>query len=578
MKTKFHLLIVCGLIALFSCNHTHTSPYDAELVHADSLTYSNKKAMLEILQSIDASRLKGNANRAYYALLLSEAQYRNGVEVKNDSLINVAVSYYSKSDKQELAVRSLIYASCIYKELGDLELSTSTIQKADERANEVTDKRLLYMLYYHWGMIMQEEKPFDKSIEYFSKAKQYAEELNNTVFVIHALREIGFSHMLNFEYKAGESCIKKALLLAEKLHNNELSTQLNLYLARIAETKGAYEEALKYANEAYRNMLSSNLNLTKQIYPMKGYIFLSLNELDSAKVYIQKTPGTSLYDKAVHQEQLSQLSEKEGNLKAALQHSRNYAELVDSIREFETDKKVMRLQQLYDYSKIEAERDGLKIASQRQQIYILVLALAIVIAVGVSYIMISSIRRRYRERQLALERIDHDTKRQLSDKIKELRQLEEKAAAQMQTNATEKESLHKEILGLRQQLIGHQEIVKKIEDWKRLSSAQKLRNKTPLSDGDSAELVKAVDLCYPGFSDRLHQRHPGLENADIVMCCLLKLGVTNSDLSLLFNISDNTLRKRKHRLKKEKMGIDDKQFKTLEDYLNSPLFSPEATE
>ncbi len=168
MKFKFYIPIICGIIALqVSCNHTQPS-YDADLVRADSLTYSDKKAMLEILQSIDASRLKGEANKAYYALLFSEAQYRNRVEIKNDSLINVAVNYYSKSDKQELAVRSLISASCIYRELGDLDLSASYIQKAADRAAKTADKHLLYMLYFNWGMIMQEEKPFDKSIEYAS--------------------------------------------------------------------------------------------------------------------------------------------------------------------------------------------------------------------------------------------------------------------------------------------------------------------------------------------------------------------------------------------------------------------------
>ncbi len=578
MKTKIHILITFGIIALLtSCNQTLPSSYDADLVRADSLKYTNRQKGLEILESIDAARLKGERNRAYYALLLSEAQCRNGVEIKNDSLINVAVNYYSKSNEQELAVRSLIYASCIYRGLGDLDLSISTIQKAADRVDEVKDKRLLYMLYYQWGIILQEEKPFDKSIEYFSKAKQYAEELNDTAFVIHALREIGYSYLYKSDYKTGQRYLQESLQLANKIHNAILIAPLNLFLAQTENTIGNYKAALNYANNAQKYILV--LDEPDRLYCLKGNIFLNINELDSAEYYIHRGENNNLiYARAITQKQLSQLCEKRGNLKEALRHARNYAELVDSIRELQTDKKVMRLQQRYDYSKIEAERDRLEIASQRQQIYILVLALAIVIAVGVSYIMISGIRRRYRERQLALERIDHDTKRQLSDKTKELQQLEEKAAAQMQTNAAEKESLHKEILGLRQQLIGHQEIVKKIEDWKRLSSAQKLRNKTPLSDGDSAELVKAVDLCYPGFSDRLRQRHPGLENADIVMCCLLKLGVTNSDLSLLFNISDNTLRKRKHRLKKEKMGVDDKQFKTLEDYLNSPLFTPKATE
>ena len=49
---------------------------DKRLVLADTLMWTNPDSSLAILEKIDSKSLKGKENQAYYALLLTQAQFR----------------------------------------------------------------------------------------------------------------------------------------------------------------------------------------------------------------------------------------------------------------------------------------------------------------------------------------------------------------------------------------------------------------------------------------------------------------------------------------------------------------------
>ncbi|MBO4723447.1 MAG: tetratricopeptide repeat protein, partial [Muribaculaceae bacterium] len=68
---------------------------DKRLVLADTLMWTNPDSSLAILEKIDSKSLKGKENQAYYALLLTQAQFRCNIPLTSDTLISKAVDYYS---------------------------------------------------------------------------------------------------------------------------------------------------------------------------------------------------------------------------------------------------------------------------------------------------------------------------------------------------------------------------------------------------------------------------------------------------------------------------------------------------
>ncbi len=61
--------------------------------------------------------------------------------------------------------------------------------------------------------------------------------------------------------------------------------------------------------------------------------------------------------------------------------------------------------------------------------------------------------------------------------------------------------------------------------------------------------MNAINLAYDQFALRLKLRYPELKEKDIRLCCLFKLGLNSSEISIRMNLSNIAVRVRKSRLK-----------------------------
>ena len=98
---------------------THDDP---RLVAIDSLLATAPDSALLRLGTIEASSLEHEGDRAYHALLLTQARYRCYITATSDSDINQALAYYQRhsSDREKLT-RAYIYKGAVAEELGDPE-------------------------------------------------------------------------------------------------------------------------------------------------------------------------------------------------------------------------------------------------------------------------------------------------------------------------------------------------------------------------------------------------------------------------------------------------------------------------
>ena len=86
---------------------------------------------LQVLSAIDGATLRDASDQAYYALLLTQAQYRCYVDIESDSTINVALDYYKRHDgEQEKLTRCYIYKGAVTEVLGDPETAMTYYKQA----------------------------------------------------------------------------------------------------------------------------------------------------------------------------------------------------------------------------------------------------------------------------------------------------------------------------------------------------------------------------------------------------------------------------------------------------------------
>ena len=103
------LLASCILAAC-----TRSSP-NIQLVQADSLIQKFPDSALHFLQGIQPKGLHLAADRAYYALLLTQVKDKNFIHQTEDSLIRIAVQYYDSTKNTAMQARAHYYLGCIWR-------------------------------------------------------------------------------------------------------------------------------------------------------------------------------------------------------------------------------------------------------------------------------------------------------------------------------------------------------------------------------------------------------------------------------------------------------------------------------
>ena len=521
----------------------HTEAVDYRLVEADSLMASEPEKSLEILDGIDGGGL-GKKERAYYALLLSQARYRNNIKATDDSLITEAVKYYETAGDSRNLAYAYLYAGCIAGELGDNEKDLSLTQKAAEAAEGIDDYWLLTYLYYHWGGLLAGNKPYEMAAYYFEESKKYAELAGNSRYVSNNWNELSGIELLLRNFKKAEAFADSAIAVANAAGlKSRLPVNYRL-LALILRFEKNYDKALQSINKALEYEEYDPNSYAS--YARKGEILLYINCIDSAEFYIKRSKDNdSYYSRADYENLMSELEEKRGDYRQSLIHSRNYARLLDTIKMEEDSSRITAMQRRYDYARVERDRNELELESQRKTIVILLMAFAAACCAVVMTIYISQRRKRNSQRLLAKERLLAQANAEIADKTTQL-------VAERQ---------QKSEIGQRLQQVS--EVMRKINALKSKDGGKAVK----LSREDIYDLALILNQTNDNFAERLRKKHPDLSDNDYGLCLMTKLGISNKGMSLLLDTTEAAVRKRKSRLKNDRLQADG--FETLEEYVES---------
>lgn len=138
MKSVFLVISVLAALitALSGCTESETS---RSLDRAEAVMEEHPDSALDILGAIPSADVNSSADRALHALLLTQAQIKNGHIVDNDSLINIAVRHYSDRDDSPRLMKSLFYKAQVEYNRGDMAAAIVPAIRARELATEFND-------------------------------------------------------------------------------------------------------------------------------------------------------------------------------------------------------------------------------------------------------------------------------------------------------------------------------------------------------------------------------------------------------------------------------------------------------
>ena len=111
------------------------------LVELDSLIAAAPDSAAALLAAVPADSLPTAGDRAYHALLLTQARYKAYIPLDSTSLdtINLAVAHYADGDDGDKLTRSLLYKGCVMEELGRPDSAMYYYKAAEDHATQSGD-------------------------------------------------------------------------------------------------------------------------------------------------------------------------------------------------------------------------------------------------------------------------------------------------------------------------------------------------------------------------------------------------------------------------------------------------------
>lgn len=370
MTTRHHLFVrsvglaaLIALVVLFS-ECSQKSPSMTALMQIDSLLLKKDyTGALKEINTIDPASLD-EEGRAFYALLLTEAKYKNYDPITSDSLISQAVRYYRDSNDREKATRSLLYQGCVYEVLGEPEKAVDSYNKADESADKHDIANKAYAKL-RLGVIYQGYAVGAKKIalEKYFEALQLYRLLPDRHYELLCLTNIGAIYRDFKEEEKQDSAlyyIDSAIDLAQK-QNEVFFIFSNLY------HKAEFYELFKqdYLNAKDFAVQAIGIGGKEIDHPRAHYCaaksYIKLGQIDSALYYLNCSPeSVTANDSIMYYNLLADISRFRNDNESWLNYHDKAHAMADSILIGSLNAKLLTIEKKYDLQKEELKNVTLR--------------------------------------------------------------------------------------------------------------------------------------------------------------------------------------------------------------------------
>lgn len=534
IKKKHILLLNIFCLLLTACGSTYTD--NAIILKAESLLNEHPDSAYKLLSSINKPEQLSKSDYAAWCLHYTHAQYKLYMNIKSDSLINVAVNYYANSHLKKYSGTSYYVLGCV-----------SDLLQREKKA----------MLAYK------------KAALALDGTKEY-----NTLGLVTV--NMGYIYELNKNYYQANICIKKSLYFFKLSGNKKCQASSYLALSNMSlQLDYPFENTLLYSNKAlklakdvndtmlYYNIISRQGELLNKKNPRQAikylligfnhcpelkirnasflaYIYSVINMPDSASFYLRiadKEKGNS------ELELLKNLTgagvfESRNDFRQAYHLIENAYLNQDSVFRKKLQSQSYKIDKQFDLSEKEKESAALKIANRTKIICIAVLIILVLIILFLFQRRDSRNKEKQTELEIKHQKLEFELREKELENSKKhellLAKLQQKIEMTLRFNRIQQGVLNP----------------KKQEEF-----VETIINKVILVKSEWQYYIDETNSLFNNKITDLKEKHTELTPSDIIAIVLISLGMDISDSCVLLNSSKETMYGRRKRIKKH-LGLD----------------------
>lgn len=485
---------------------------------------------LDILKSINDNQFDGQKDKARYALLLSMALDKNYIDTTDFSVLQPAIDYFLKKGSPNERLRTLYYRGRIFQNQNKPDSAMQAFIMGLEECNEISDSLTLARTLVAQGIIYYKQYQIDRFISNNLKAAEIYGNIGKTNQQVRSyMKALNGSVMLNQGSKADSllnicsRLVNEAGTGYELLENEKLS-----YIVSF----GSKDKIKDFLNSFDKN----DLSVDSRLDVVRGYT--AIGELDTALKYFNDIDSVAESDNLKYLTVSTELYEKSGQYKKALQAFSKYSKMADKINQVIFSKDL-----LFVEKKHRLEMDRLSALKERDYTIWLsiscVLLLMILSGYAVHKYRLSKIKRQLAEKdnaRLLLEKqkaeLERDSKALEIDNLRRILkdlEVEKFRLEELLSNQAKISESVREIVKHRLQMINNL-LAKEISEND--SYAKPYREWIKSIHKDKENFMNSTRIAFsasnPEFIKYLYDH--GLTDSEINYLCLYALGLRGKEI------------------------------------------------
>jgi len=410
--------------------------------------------------------------------------------------------------------------------------------------NPPKDKRFLLQFHQSFGLSYFYFKRFNEARSQYQLAyrspnlsQQDKISILNTLGLIN--REQGFSD-------SSKCYFERALKIANQLKHQPWIAVISGNLGHYYWIKKEYKKARRLTELDYTVSLKTHqkgsavnaLTLLIQLDLKDNQLSLAQQKLSKLEELLSDEYNTQQY--RVYYRAKTAILESSGNYKEALESFRKGQLYNDTITKQTDIENIRKTEFQINFERKQAELSLLQERKKRDDIMLYGLS-GITVVIILIFILVfkSAAKRRKREREIAMLK-QHQIEKELETTEKEMRK--------MLSNLIEKNQLVEQLTDEIHQFQLTPEYPVSEEKMKMID---RLQSFTLLTDDDWLEFKKLFEKLNPDFFNKVAAYSFDLTNAEIRLITLIKLNLSNLEMSRALGISPDSVRKTSLRLRKK---------------------------
>lgn len=533
MRYKHIISVVLWSMFLVACGPDRRVAL-AEKLMAEKETDSAIAVMQEIKEPQNNLT---DRDYALYALLLSEAMHRKQqLNAETDTLLLPAIKYFSESGDSLYAERALYCKAHLDRRLYRMKDAMQSFLKALLFLQGSGNDEQLYRVNTWLGVVCLNQEEYEGKMRYSKEALKAALRMDNLFYKNLALCDIATGY---YFLNRLDSALYYAQAAYDAAIADSLPSQLpHVYtdLGSIYAKMGENGKALEYIDKAIGLRPRKDTLAILGLYADKVDLFGKLGQYDSAYHYFRKAVASpNLATQADAYNHMSGAYYKMGRCNEAYSLLLRFTELADSVRKQRHTAEVIALQELYKHEQLSVENLYWRTQAAERQSNVYLMATLSLLSLWIASTNFFYWRNRRRlveqQHQLASQQEELHHQRQVTtENLQRMAEMEQKEARL-------KETFFRRL---------NQRIVQEIEKGSNIL----------LSDDDWEDIVQNADIIFDNFTRRLQQHYPALNKEDLRYCCMVKMQLSQLEMSQIMHLEKDSVKKRLKRIRMEKMKAD----------------------